>query len=65
MGSGVDRHEHIGVGKIGIRGLKRFIQYSSFKDIPLILETPKKSESDDVRNLRIARKMLTTPIVSK
>ena len=58
MGSGIDRHEHIGLGKIGKRGLKRFIQYLSFKNIPLILETPKKRESDDVRNLKIVRKMI-------
>jgi len=58
VGSGIDRHEHIGLGKIGKSGLKTFIQYSSFKDIPLILETPKKRESDDMKNLRIVRKML-------
>jgi len=58
MGTGIDRHEHIGLGKIGKEGLKRFIQYSSFKDIPLILETPKKRESDDVRNLKIVRRMI-------
>jgi len=60
VGSGVDRHEHIGLGRIGKRGLKRFIQSSLFKDVPLILETPKKRESDDVRNLKIVRKMLVS-----
>jgi deoxyribonuclease-4 len=60
VGSGVDRHEHIGLGKIGKRGLKTFVQYSSFKDIPLILETPKKKESDDMKNLKIVRKMLVS-----
>jgi deoxyribonuclease-4 len=58
IGAGIDRHEHIGLGKIGKKGLKRFIQFSSFKNIPLILETPKKRESDDVRNLKIVRKMI-------
>jgi len=58
VGSGVDRHEHIGSGRIGKKGLKRFIRYPSFKDIPLILETPKKSESDDMKNLQRVRKML-------
>jgi deoxyribonuclease-4 len=58
VGSGIDRHEHIGLGRIGTRGLKRFIQYPSFKDIPLILETPKKSESDDKKNLQRVRKMI-------
>lgn len=58
MGSGIDRHEHIGFGKIGQEGLKRFVQYQSFKKIPLILETPKKRESDDMKNLKRVRKML-------
>lgn len=58
VGSGIDRHEHIGLGKIGEKGLKTFIQCPSLKDIPLVLETPKKKESDDVKNLKIVRKML-------
>jgi deoxyribonuclease-4 len=50
--SHVDRHEHIGQGSIGIDGLKRFINHPALKDIPLILETPKKSDEDDLRNLK-------------
>ena len=58
MGSCIDRHEHIGLGKIGIKGLRQFINYQPFKDIPLILETPKKTESDDPMNLEKVRKMI-------
>jgi deoxyribonuclease-4 len=57
-GSGVDRHEHIGLGKIGLDGLRQFITSSGFHEIPLVLETPKQQESDDARNLRAVRKML-------
>jgi len=53
--SKVDRHEHIGEGRIGKEGLKRFLNHPALKSIPLILETPKKSEDDDVRNLRAVR----------
>ncbi len=53
--SHVDRHEHIGKGGIGREGLRRFIKHPAFKNIPLILETPKKSEGDDPRNLKIVR----------
>ena len=60
VGSGIDRHEHIGFGKIGTRGLKRFIRFPLFQDIPLILETPKKKESDDEKNLKMVRKMLVS-----
>ncbi|MBM4135528.1 MAG: deoxyribonuclease IV [Nitrospira sp.] len=58
IGSGIDRHEHIGRGKIGMRGLQQLITYQLFKDIPLILETPKRRESDDRVNLRRVRKIM-------
>jgi deoxyribonuclease-4 len=53
--SNVDRHEHIGEGQIGKEGLKRFLNHTELKSIPLILETPKKSDQDDARNLRAVR----------
>jgi deoxyribonuclease-4 len=53
---GVDRHQHIGRGAIGFRGLKRFL--SSFRDIPLILETPVEHKGDDRRNLQRVRRIL-------
>jgi len=65
IGSGIDRHEHIGLGEIGKRGLMRFVHFPPFKDIPLILETPKKRESDDIKNLKVVRKMIINPKVSK
>jgi deoxyribonuclease-4 len=59
-GSRVDRHEHIGQGRIGIRGLQAFICQELFRDVPLIIETPKKSESDDPMNLARVRKLIGT-----
>jgi deoxyribonuclease-4 len=53
--SKVDRHEHIGEGRIGKEGLKRFLNHPVLKAIPLILETPKKSDQDDARNLRVVK----------
>jgi len=58
MGSCIDRHEHIGLGKIGMKGLRCFVDYQAFRDIPLILETPKKSDTDDLLNLAKVRKMI-------
>ncbi|MFH1268018.1 MAG: deoxyribonuclease IV [Planctomycetota bacterium] len=40
-GSRVDRHEHIGKGKIGKPGLAHFVNDLRFAGIPMILETPK------------------------
>ena len=57
-GSGLDRHEHIGQGKIGTRGFRSFISHKVFSNIPIILETPKKSPDDDLKNLETVRKLI-------
>ncbi len=57
LGAGRDRHEHIGEGNIGIKGFRSFLNHSFFEDIPLILETPKKSPDDDLNNLKTVRKL--------
>ena len=40
-GSRVDRHEHIGKGKIGISGFAHFMKDKRWRHTPFILETPK------------------------
>jgi len=40
-GSHLDRHEHIGKGKIGKGGLAHFVNDRRFAGVPFILETPK------------------------
>lgn len=57
LGSHYDRHDHIGKGGIGLEGMKRIINHPKLKDIPLILETPKDSESADTMNLETVRKL--------
>ncbi len=57
--SKVDRHEHIGEGHIGREGLRCLINHPAFRNVPLILETPKKSEEDDPRNLKVVRCLLS------
>jgi len=48
--SRIDRHEHIGMGKIGEEGFKNVLR-SRLRELPLILETPKDSRRSDVGNL--------------
>lgn len=60
LGSGVDRHEHIGKGYIGNNGFKKILSDKRLSRIPLILETPKKDEDDDSKNLRKVFKMMST-----
>ena len=54
-GTGTDRHEHIGKGNIGDKGLLRFLNAGPFKEVPAILETPRDSDDDDMANLKAAR----------
>ena len=40
LGGGVDRHENIGEGHIGIDGFEVIIAHPAFRDVPFILEVP-------------------------
>ncbi len=40
FGSGVDRHENIGEGHIGLEGFEVIMGHSAFKDVPFLLEVP-------------------------
>ncbi|GBD99523.1 putative endonuclease 4 [bacterium BMS3Abin07] len=51
VGSGVDRHEQIGNGFIGIGGFRTFLSDKRVRSVPMILETPKENEDDDKKNL--------------
>ena len=57
LGSHLDRHQHIGKGKIGLAGFRSLLGHSSLRRIPMILETPKKSPQDDIRNMSRIRNL--------
>jgi deoxyribonuclease-4 len=55
-GSRVDRHEHIGKGRIGLGAFRFFMCDRRFRKIPKVLETPKGKElREDVINLKTLR----------
>jgi deoxyribonuclease-4 len=56
--SHVDRHWHIGEGKIGLDGFKALLNHPEFKDVPKIMETPKETEEDDPRNMRTVMSLI-------
>jgi deoxyribonuclease-4 len=41
LGSRVDRHEHIGDGCLGLEPFARLVNDRRFRDLPMLLETPK------------------------
>ena len=57
LGCHHDRHDHIGQGHIGLAGMKRIINHPKFKNIPMILETPKSTPESDRENLDLVRKL--------
>src|SRR5258707_4835295 len=60
-GSRVDRHEHIGKGKIGLPAFRFIMRDRRFRKIPKVLETPKgKDLREDVVNLRTLRRLAET-----
>jgi deoxyribonuclease IV len=55
-GSRVDRHEHIGKGRIGLDAFRFIMRDRRFRKIPKVLETPKgKDLREDVMNLKTLR----------
>jgi len=56
LNSRIDRHEHIGMGRIGEEGFRSILR-SKFSRLPLILETPKDLRRSDIENLRKVKKL--------
>ncbi|MFH1235793.1 MAG: deoxyribonuclease IV [Parcubacteria group bacterium] len=56
LGEHKDRHEHIGVGKIGIGGFRALVNHPKLKEVNMVLETPHDGkEIDDLATLRKLR----------
>ncbi|MBN2406564.1 MAG: deoxyribonuclease IV [Elusimicrobia bacterium] len=55
-GSGLDRHDHIGKGRIGLKNFRTLIRSKQWKDMPYILETP-LARGMDRRNLMAVRSL--------
>ncbi len=67
LGSRIDRHEHIGQGCLGLEPFRRIINDPRFRELPMMLETPKEEgrspnriEIDrfDERNLDALRRLI-------
>jgi deoxyribonuclease IV len=54
LGSHLDRHAHIGEGKLGLEPFRQII--NRFPDVPKVLETPKENDMDAV-NLELLRSL--------
>jgi deoxyribonuclease-4 len=57
LGSGLDRHEHIGMGFIGQTGFRHLLHTPIFQALPLLCETPVDERRDDTGNIRMVREL--------
>lgn len=57
IGCNIDRHEHIGLGQIGEKGLAHVIKFANSKNIPIILETPIDARRDDLENIKKVKEL--------
>lgn len=62
LGSGVDRHENIGQGEIGLSGFETIMGHSTFREVPFYLEVPgverKGPDKENLDVLKTIRKRL-------
>jgi deoxyribonuclease IV len=58
--SRVDRHWHLGEGQIGVDGLRQFLAHPWLEPHGAIMETPKRHQADEWRNLLVARSLIQT-----
>jgi deoxyribonuclease IV len=60
LGSRVDRHEHIGQGKIGLEGFRLLLNDPRFAEVPMYLETPKEDENGEPNGVKLDKMNLAT-----
>ena len=57
MGSRLDRHEYVGMGKIGEKGFRAFLRYGNVPKLPVIMEVPVDEKTQYEENLKRARRL--------
>ena len=60
IGSHIDRHEHIGLGKIGVKGMSAILKNRKVKGKPIIMETKEDSVRNNLDNLRVALELVNS-----
>lgn len=58
LGGRLDRHENIGEGRIGKKGIKAFLHHRGITDLPVIMETPFEDQEGMRKSLKVVRSLL-------
>jgi len=61
LASKLDRHEHIGLGSIGIEGIASFLKLREIQALPIIMETPIDHRRTNEENLKIVMNVIRGP----
>ncbi|MGB9866904.1 MAG: deoxyribonuclease IV [Bacillota bacterium] len=56
LGSRLDRHQHIGEGKIGLAAFSILLHWPELRDVPFILETPVDDHTSNHKNLQALKR---------
>jgi deoxyribonuclease-4 len=60
IGSHIDRHEQIGLGKIGAKGMSAILKNRKLEGKPIIMETKVDSVRNNLDNLRVALELVNS-----
>jgi len=63
LGSRRDRHAHLGQGTIGLEGFRQLFSHPWLRPEAAIMETPKRHQADEWRNLLVARSLVSTKMI--
>jgi deoxyribonuclease IV len=58
LGSNLDRHEHIGMGRIGESGFRALLGHDRIAQLPLLMETPQDERRTDADELAYVRALI-------
>jgi deoxyribonuclease-4 len=58
LASHSDKHWHIGKGHIGLKGFRNIVNHPLLTHLPGIMETPRKDLKDDLRNMRVMKRLM-------
>lgn len=57
LGGNLDRHEHVGMGRIGPKGFKALVGYKQLSSLPFLLEVPQDEKRTDAAEIAYVRKL--------
>jgi deoxyribonuclease-4 len=58
LGSRKDRHWHIGEGYIGMEGFRNLVNHPLLRQLPGIMETPRKDTVEDLKNMKVIKSLV-------